>query len=553
MTPPHARESWWDVFLPLADHLAPHDLARAAGRARNWCVVGAIGAWLVPASPAFGTATAGDVRVLSIAFVVAAVATHMVRRRAWGTAMAVVVAVAAGMATGGGRWGVCIAGFVAATVALTHARRAMLRPGEAVGGLPGLAGIALGFTATFIFREYAALPIHVPTGSMEPTIHADGLAAQGDTLWTDRTAYLTRGPQRFDIAVFDFPLHRPTSFVKRVIGLPGESVEIRGGDIWIDGRIAQRTGALRDAMWREVFPKPNPLALPHKVAQDWAATDRSTGGGWSVEEGGVVCRPSRGRESLLKFLPRLDCPDLRLRFALDFEGQTAASVRITSRGHVAEVWVPSPAMSLQAELRVVGAAAVRFDGTPDEFYVADGFAVVRAGGRELARAEVGTESGGRNSLELAVSADSTGCLASIRGLRLDRDQVWLPAKDGTAVWHVPADSYFMLGDNAEGSDDSREWSVTEIRARGVATPFLVPVTYPADTGAPVQNLRRDGDAWIFQDVNGIPRRVLRADVESKKEGVRTPFVPRGHFLGRAVLVFWPFLEASGGLRPRFLP
>jgi signal peptidase I len=66
---------------------------------------------------------------------------------------------------------------------------------------------------------------------MEPTLIG------GQHIWVDRVLYrLTDGPHRGDIVVFQ-SWDQDTPFVKRVVGLPGETVEFRGGDVVIDGEI----------------------------------------------------------------------------------------------------------------------------------------------------------------------------------------------------------------------------------------------------------------------------------------------------------------------------
>lgn len=69
----------------------------------------------------------------------------------------------------------------------------------------------------------------VPTGSMEPTIMTNS------RMIGLRAAYWFKDPQRGDIIVFKFPDDPSQTFVKRVIGLPGETVEIINGVTYIDG------------------------------------------------------------------------------------------------------------------------------------------------------------------------------------------------------------------------------------------------------------------------------------------------------------------------------
>jgi signal peptidase I len=66
--------------------------------------------------------------------------------------------------------------------------------------------------------------------SMEPTLH------EGQYLIVNKMAYWFKSPQRGDIVVLDPPDHRSAiPYIKRVIGLPGEHVEVRDGRVWVDG------------------------------------------------------------------------------------------------------------------------------------------------------------------------------------------------------------------------------------------------------------------------------------------------------------------------------
>jgi signal peptidase I len=63
----------------------------------------------------------------------------------------------------------------------------------------------------------------------------------GDHLLVDKCLYRLRPPRRWELAVFRCPADPTRSYVKRVIGLPGESVQIKGGDVWIDRSLARKT------------------------------------------------------------------------------------------------------------------------------------------------------------------------------------------------------------------------------------------------------------------------------------------------------------------------
>ncbi len=81
----------------------------------------------------------------------------------------------------------------------------------------------------YIITTFIIVNAQVPTGSMKNTI------MPGDRLIASRLSYMTGDPKRFDIAVFKFPDDETQLFVKRVIGLPGETVQIADGKVYIDG------------------------------------------------------------------------------------------------------------------------------------------------------------------------------------------------------------------------------------------------------------------------------------------------------------------------------
>lgn len=78
-------------------------------------------------------------------------------------------------------------------------------------------------------KNYVIINADVPTGSMENTI------MPGDRLIGNRLAYLREGPERGDVVIFHYPDHEEDLYVKRVIGLPGETVDIQDGRIYING------------------------------------------------------------------------------------------------------------------------------------------------------------------------------------------------------------------------------------------------------------------------------------------------------------------------------
>jgi signal peptidase I len=67
---------------------------------------------------------------------------------------------------------------------------------------------------------------------MNPTLH------HNDSLWVDKLSYELGDPKRFDVIIFDYDEN--TEYVKRIIGLPGESVRIdQDGSIYINGELLE--------------------------------------------------------------------------------------------------------------------------------------------------------------------------------------------------------------------------------------------------------------------------------------------------------------------------
>lgn len=106
---------------------------------------------------------------------------------------------------------------------------------EWVAVLVGAVVVAL-VVRTFLFTTF-----WIPSGSMEPTLMGEG---RRDRVIVNRLSYKLGDVERGDIIVFEVPPGEPTleidgqkveDLIKRVVGLPGETVSLRDGDVYIDG------------------------------------------------------------------------------------------------------------------------------------------------------------------------------------------------------------------------------------------------------------------------------------------------------------------------------
>ena len=72
-------------------------------------------------------------------------------------------------------------------------------------------------------------PHQVKGNSMFPTYH------DGEYLMTDKVSYRFRTPKRGEVVVFKAPINEDFDFIKRVIGVPGDRVMVKGGSIYVNG------------------------------------------------------------------------------------------------------------------------------------------------------------------------------------------------------------------------------------------------------------------------------------------------------------------------------
>ncbi|MHC4759088.1 MAG: signal peptidase I [Planctomycetota bacterium] len=155
------------------------------------------------------------------------------------------------------------------------------------------------FVLAFVFRAFVMEAYRIPTGSMASTLKGDhyqirciqcgykyeqgydsrstrrrnpsGITcrcpscgfyfeserplpvAKGDRILVLKCIYQFFNPARWDVVVFKNPLDPTINYIKRLIGLPGETVEIIDGDIYIDGQIARKPTKLQEELLKPVY------------------------------------------------------------------------------------------------------------------------------------------------------------------------------------------------------------------------------------------------------------------------------------------------------------
>lgn len=110
---------------------------------------------------------------------------------------------------------------------------------------------------TFLVVTYVGQRTRVIGSSMEPTF------SDGDNLIVDKITYRFQDPERFDIVVFPFRYAEKTNYIKRIIGMPGETVYIdENGTIFIDGQ------ELKEYYGKEVIKDPGRAYEPITLGND---------------------------------------------------------------------------------------------------------------------------------------------------------------------------------------------------------------------------------------------------------------------------------------------
>ena len=89
--------------------------------------------------------------------------------------------------------------------------------------------IAIIIGLTWLIITFVGQRTRVSGHSMEATLH------DGDNLIVDKLSYHFREPKRFEIIVFPYRHKENTYYIKRIIGMPGETVQIKDGYVYIDG------------------------------------------------------------------------------------------------------------------------------------------------------------------------------------------------------------------------------------------------------------------------------------------------------------------------------
>ena len=332
-------------------------------------------------------------------------------------------------------------------------------------------------------------PIDCPWCQVERLSLDDANWFAGDRLLLDRRISGAKQPRRWEVVVLRRPDNARTLCVKRVLGLPGETIQLAGGDLLVNGQPARKT-LLQQRQLRVLVHQETSRHL--RWLSDQSAWKREADA-WQLAEAtenraAMLLYQSPGGEPVRDDLPlngrvsrQLNVVgDLMLTAEVKLAGESIIALQIERGQQLATAFVDARAGEVQlaikspTENRVeragidAGALSSPFEATLSLF---DRQALVAIGDEVVVKIPL---SSSRSAGEQRISIAGFNGPIRLSNLRLWRDVYYeqrrrdLPLTPPAACG-LAADEWFVVGDNQAISHDSRNWSP----AAGVPSRLLV--------------------------------------------------------------------------------
>lgn len=404
--------------------------------------------------------------------------------------------------------------------------------------------IAVAFVLALTVRCFVVEAYQIPTGSMAPTLYgkhytvtcsrcgvkfivgarenggyssfmcpaceSDGSGAGaktrfggGDRILVAKDLYLFSKPRRWEVFVFKSPQtgKEPMNFVKRIVGLPGEHVELRNGQVFINGSIVSKPGRVQKELWQPVYSD----GYRKEGLDAWAPS-----GGWQVAKEGLLLADASQDWQTVSYGRRISdfyayngqggdnlVSDILVSGHLRMDGDLGAFTAATwtdaaGLRRTTKAVFRSAGASLEVELRineeVVNRATVVAISSRDFDFVlstADGVTEIGVSGRTVLRHVETMQAADSpySTKDNGVFFQGSGAKMLVSDVELKRDIYYcsteLPGRGGepSYVEDIPEGSYLALGDNSPKSNDSRMWGmVPEENVLGKAFFLFWPVT-----------------------------------------------------------------------------
>jgi len=108
--------------------------------------------------------------------------------------------------------------------------------------------VGAAFILALIIQQFVVKPFYIPSESMEPTL------VKGDRVLVNRFEYRFTDPKPGDVVVFHPPISPDEDYIKRVVAVGGDTVEVKDGSLYVNG-VAQVEPYLKQPFIEGTFPQ----------------------------------------------------------------------------------------------------------------------------------------------------------------------------------------------------------------------------------------------------------------------------------------------------------
>lgn len=152
----------------------------------------------------------------------------------------------------------------------------------------------------FVPQNYRLPPDTVPRGNVHPPrtrcpscgyyqlTNSAMPISYGDRILVLKCIYQFSEPKQWDVVVFKNPLEPAVNYIKRLVGRPGETVEIIDGDIYIDGQISRKPSKVQNELWMPIYDNDYQPVRPREGSFNghiWQQPFRNAAGSkWIIEK-----------------------------------------------------------------------------------------------------------------------------------------------------------------------------------------------------------------------------------------------------------------------------
>ena len=400
----------------------------------------------------------------------------------------------------------------------------------------------------FDSRAYGLPEDTIPPGNVElprtrcpscgyyPPIGGEMPIVNGDRILVLKCIYQFIEPKRWDVVVFKNPLNPSENYIKRLIGLPGEKIEIIDGDIYINGKISRKPPKVQNELWMPVYDNDYQPVQPGKSlfnGHTWQQPFKNIGESkWRLDTDGptvfgldspagqintMVYDTSVGNDlkvtyaygDVREYRIRPYCSDLMVRFyAHSTHSQGCIGIALSKYQTHYKAWIDWKNSAFEMVItktskgqepvelarRLIAASGIN-QPTLVKFANVDHGLILEFGGEKLIYdLGHGTDAAGPRTTRSQPSVEIFGSgkltLSHVAILRDIHYTSKDPQTGAPFEFKLGKDEFFMLGDNSPNSKDSRWWEQKGIGING-------------------QPLYREGT------------------------------VPRDYLVGKAMFVYWP--------------